>query len=188
MFCEEKVAQMAAYLLHKRGGRMAYIKLMKLLYLADRECLIRFGDSMSGDNYVSMNHGPVLSRTYDLVKSGGDYDDSPWELWISGEANYEVSIKKVLSGVTDDDFDELSKADIKILDETFSKYGHLKRFRICDLTHEICPEWNDPHGSSIPINPRDIFLAGGKTEQEADACLRSFNEAKQLKAFSFELA
>lgn len=30
MFSEEKVAQMAAYLLVKRSGRMAYFKLMKL--------------------------------------------------------------------------------------------------------------------------------------------------------------
>jgi hypothetical protein len=36
MFSEEKVAQMAAYLLLKRGGRMAYLKLMKLLYLSNR--------------------------------------------------------------------------------------------------------------------------------------------------------
>ena len=65
MFREEKVAQMAAYLLQKRGGRMAYIKLMKLLYLADREYMISYGDSMSGDRAVSMKNGPVLSQTYD---------------------------------------------------------------------------------------------------------------------------
>ncbi len=41
MFCEEKVAQMAAYLLQKRGGKMSYLKLMKLLYLSDRESMDR---------------------------------------------------------------------------------------------------------------------------------------------------
>lgn len=54
MFSEEKVAQMAAYLLLKRGGRMAYLKLMKLLYLANRQSMIRHGRMMGEDKLYSM--------------------------------------------------------------------------------------------------------------------------------------
>lgn len=39
MFNEEKVAQMAAYLLKKHGGSMRFIKLMKLMYLSDRKAM-----------------------------------------------------------------------------------------------------------------------------------------------------
>ena len=49
MFSEEKVAQMAAYLLIKRGGRMPYLKLMKQLYLANRQSMIRHGSMMGED-------------------------------------------------------------------------------------------------------------------------------------------
>ncbi|MCV9877817.1 Panacea domain-containing protein [Brenneria izbisi] len=63
MFSENKTAQMAGYLLLKRGGRMAYINLMKLLYLADREYLLTYGDSMTGERAVSMDNGPILSHS-----------------------------------------------------------------------------------------------------------------------------
>ena len=189
MYSENKAAQMAGYLLLKRGGRMAYIKLMKLLYLADREYMISYGDSMTGDRAVSMNNGPVLSRTYDLLKSGSPLEESPWDDWIKGESNYEVSVKKPVHGLEDDDaFDELSRADIKILDKVFSEFGHYKRFELCELTHRICSEWQDPHGSSVAINPKSIFMAGGKSEAEAEALLDRMRARDQLKKFSSDLA
>lgn len=188
MYSEAKTAQMAGYLLFKRGGRMAYIKLMKLLYLADREYMIRYGESMTGDRAVSMNNGPVLSRTYDLLKSGSPFEESPWDDWIAGESNYEVSVKKHVHGVDDEAFDEMSLADKKILDKVFDEYGHYKRFELCELTHRVCKEWQDPHGSSAPISPKAIFMAGGKSEKEADFLVERMRERDQLKQFSSELA
>lgn len=92
MFNERKVAQMAAYLLKKRGGCMSHLKLMKLLYLADREAMDRYGAPMSGDRVVSMPQGPVLSMTLNLVD--GDIESSPngWDGWVSDKANNEVAL------------------------------------------------------------------------------------------------
>lgn len=187
MFREVKVAQMAAYLLHKRGGRMAYIKLMKLLYLADREYMISYGDSMSGDRAVSMKNGPVLSLTYDLLKGGAPEDASAWDEWIAGESNYEVSIKKPVREDIEDVFDELSRADCRVLDRVFSEFGKYTRFELCELTHKICPEWQDPHGSSIPINPKSVFMASGKTEEEAEELVARMRERHELQVFSAQL-
>ena len=47
---------------------MEYIKLIKLMYLVDRAALNERGWPISTDVYVSMAHGPVLSRTYDLIR------------------------------------------------------------------------------------------------------------------------
>ncbi|XBS69891.1 Panacea domain-containing protein [Acerihabitans sp. KWT182] len=185
MFSENKTAQMAGYLLLKRGGRMAYIKLMKLLYLADREYMITYGHSMTGDRAVSMDNGPVLSKTYDLLKSGSPDEESPWDEWIAGEANYEVSIKKHVHGPDDGEaFDGLSKADLRVLDKVFAEFGKYKRFELCDLTHKICPEWQDPHGSSIPISPKAILMGGGKTEHEADLIIDRMRERCAIQEFS----
>ncbi|MEE3701578.1 type II toxin-antitoxin system antitoxin SocA domain-containing protein, partial [Mannheimia haemolytica] len=51
MFDELKIAQATAYLLHKAGGTMEHIKVMKLLYLADRLSWQRYGYSISNDEY-----------------------------------------------------------------------------------------------------------------------------------------
>jgi hypothetical protein len=41
-FDEKKATEVAAFLLKMRGGKMSYLKLIKLLYLADRESLSRW--------------------------------------------------------------------------------------------------------------------------------------------------
>lgn len=41
-FDEAKATQVAAAILRMRGGRMHYIKLIKLLYLVDRESLLNW--------------------------------------------------------------------------------------------------------------------------------------------------
>ena len=68
MFNERKAAQMAAFFLGQLLDRkMPHLKLMKLLYLSDREAVRAFGWPISGDRLVSMPHGPVLSQTLNLM-------------------------------------------------------------------------------------------------------------------------
>jgi len=41
---------------------MHYVKLIKLLYLADREALLRWGAPITTDRYVSMTMDPPLAE------------------------------------------------------------------------------------------------------------------------------
>lgn len=45
IFQEPKAAQATAFLLYKANGRLEVLKLMKLMYLAERESFLRFGES-----------------------------------------------------------------------------------------------------------------------------------------------
>lgn len=67
-FNERRATEAAAKFLKLRGGRMSYLKLIKLLYLLDREALLRWGRPVTTDRYVSMDNGPVVSRIYDLIR------------------------------------------------------------------------------------------------------------------------
>lgn len=170
-FSEQRAAQMAAYFLHKRGGRMAYLKLLKLLYLADREAIGRWGESISGDCFVSMAHGPVLAQTYDLIKCGsGSSTEMGWDFWVKDEDNYEVSLRHPIDNL--DSLDELSDAEIKILDSVFQKFGKMRRFEITRYTRDYCAEWQDPHGSSFPITPEAVFRALGNPDGRIQALLK----------------
>src|ERR1035438_6543738 len=93
LFNEAKATQAATQFLRLRGGRISYIKLIKLLYLADREALIRWGRPITTDCYVSMDVGPVVSRIYDLIRN----EPSPnsvkiWSKFISDPEDYEVRL------------------------------------------------------------------------------------------------
>ena len=81
MYSDEKIGQIAGYFLTKSAGRMPHLKLMKLMYLADREALRQYGRPMTFDNFVALPHGPVLSRTLDLIHD--DVESEAWSSWIA---------------------------------------------------------------------------------------------------------
>ncbi|MBI3525238.1 MAG: SocA family protein [Betaproteobacteria bacterium] len=163
-FNERKVAQMAAYLISKEGERMSHLKLMKLLYLADREAMAQFGSPLSGDRLVSMDNGPVLSMTLNLMDGDVEPKENGWEAWISDKENHELAIVRP---VIRESLDELSAADIDVLDATWSRFGHMSKWEIRNYTHRHCTEWVDPHGSSTPIEYEDVFIALGRTTDQA---------------------
>ena len=66
-FDEKKATQAASGFLVLSGGKLNYLKLIKLLYLLDRATLLAWGRTVTGDHYYSMKHGPVLSEVLDLI-------------------------------------------------------------------------------------------------------------------------
>jgi len=67
---------------------MNYMRLLKLLYIADREMLAQHAQPITGDRVVAMERGPVLSRTYDLIL-GKTEDATEWAKFIKRE-HYEA--------------------------------------------------------------------------------------------------
>lgn len=172
-FDSKKAAQIAAYFLIKRGDKMSHLKLTKLLYLAEREHLSTYGCSLTNDKPVSMPHGPVLSTTLDLMD--GNIDDSYWESLISSKENHELSIKP---NISISHLKKLSRAEINVLDKIWEKFGKMSRWQIRDYTHIHCKEWVDPNGSSNPIKLKDLLIATGKTESQANS-IESFIESQR---------
>ena len=162
-FNEAKATQAAARLLKLRGGEMSYMKLVKLLYIVDREALLRWGRPVTTDCYVSMDRGPVLSRTMDLITDGvPPSQQSVWAEHISEPEHYKVRLQKEAGA------DELSDAELALIEEVFGKYGALNRWKLVDLVHSFS-EWQNPSGGAIRISYRDILKAGGKTDWEIAA-------------------
>lgn len=177
-FDEQKVTEAAALLLELRGGCMHFIKLLKLLYIADRKAFSEWGMPISNDNYVSMDNGPVLSQTYNLVKNGGRH----WSEYISAPfGDYEIELTAPLRGRW-----KLSPAEEEMLKEVFKEYGHENRWNIVDYMHTL-PEWKNPGGSSIPISIADILHALNEPEEDIRAIIAEIEQerkiAERLEAF-----
>ena len=138
------------------------MKLLKLLYLADREALIRWGRPITFDSYVSMPHGPVLSFTLDRINAEPDPEaPSYWHQHISERRAHELIL------VETPPIDQLSRAELDLVNEIFQKFGRMDQWQLRDYTHDHLPEWRDPQGSSVPIQIRRILLAGGVTPDRA---------------------
>ncbi|WP_163020908.1 Panacea domain-containing protein [Pseudomonas viridiflava] len=161
IFSEQKVAQMAAFFLARREAPMAHIKLMKLLYLADRLSMERYDAPMSDDSQCNMKNGPILSATLDLMN--GSRSSNAWSALISPIRNNEVTLQR---NFVWDELDELSRADLAILEEVFANFGHLNRWELVNYVHTL-PEWENPGSSSKPIDSEVTFESFGLTKVQA---------------------
>jgi uncharacterized phage-associated protein len=169
-FDERKATEATALLLSLRGGQMHYMKLIKLLYLADRRALLRWGIPITTDTYTSMDHGPVVSTIYNLIRRL--IKGQTWEEYISppmGDANKEIALQKQFK------LSRLSRAEEKLIKEVFNKYGHWNRYKLRDFVMHKLPDWHDPEGTSIPISISDILKAGGEKEEEIKAIEKELN-------------
>lgn len=158
VFDEHKATQASAYLLGLNKGRMNYMKLMKILYLSDRRFILDWGNSITTDNYVSMDNGPVISRIYDLIKDSNIDTGTYWASCIR-TIGYEVFLQKN-PGV-----DCLSPMEMEIIERVNSEFEGFSEWDLVDFCHKNLPEWQNPHGSSIQISIEDILSAEKKGEE-----------------------
>ena len=161
------------------------LKLIKLLYLADRESIDRFGEPISYDKMVSMDHGPVLSRTLDLINgcvSGND--GAQWDAWISDRKSHSVALKKIAAR---DCLDQLSDADIEVLSAVWDQFGQMGDWEISEYTHDHLGEWRDPRGSSLPISEYRLLVALGRDAQEAKEIAGDIREQRKLNRIVSEI-
>ncbi len=151
-FDDRKAAQVVAFFVNQSGGSINVLKATKLLYLSDRTHLERFGFPITNDHYVSMPYGPVNSLSYSAVN--GQIKAEGWNEFIADKANHELALKKPVDNAN---LDELSDAELETLGSVWEKFGTLDQWQIAEWTHDNCPEWEDPDGSSFPI-PHERIL------------------------------
>lgn len=185
MYSPNKAAQMAAVFAHKQGGVINVLKLTKLLYLADRESLTKYGYPISYDRMVSMDHGPVLSRTLDLTNG---FVNGPaaakWDEWIGSRTGHDVSLKRDFSR---DDLNELSAADMEVLEAVWHKFGEMDEWTLREWTHKNCPEWNNPNGSSLPIDEVVLLESVGVAKERAQALANTIKAERDFDALFVRL-
>lgn len=180
VFDERRAAQAAARLLHRHDGSMPCVKLVKLLYLADREALIETGVPITGDRFISMRHGPVPMRVLSLIKNDDPAPDSIWHGYVE-RRDFDAR----LAGPADDEC--LSKCNRDTLDGIFEVYGCRKEWDVIAHTHAL-PEWRDPGKGALPIEPEDILWYSGYSEEaiqaiaeQAEAAWSMHHELERLK-------
>jgi uncharacterized phage-associated protein len=172
-FNERKAAQAAAFLLKRHNGTLHYLLLIKLLYYADRQALLEKGRPITGDQMVSMDKGPVLSKTYDLIRSTGNVGRD-WHEYVSERTGgFTVRLAK-----TDPETDKLSSYELGVLAEIDKRHGSKDRFDLSAESHRL-PEWVDPDGSSIPIDALDILRVEHRSEKD----IRETEETARVEWF-----
>ena len=152
-------AQAAAFFARKEGGRIDYLKLVKLMYLAEREFMDRYLEPLYYDEYVNMEHGPAPSAVINFIK--GRFKDARWSKYLH------VKSDTIVENRSSFPLDHLSEAALGVLGDLWKHHGHRGGFELRDWIHENCDEWRIPKGKSENLSHRSIFEALNKPDPDA---------------------
>ncbi len=174
-----KAVAATAFLIQKAGEEHDMFLLLKTLYYADRASLIKDHRTITGDNFVSMDKGPVLTQIYSLMKGRGNASDlAIWNRYfVEGQKEYGIKNNG------HPDLDYLSENEKRILTESFEIVSSIDPRFISRWMHASFPEWQDPHGSSIPIDPKIILRSQNVPESEILSIEEETDAIKFAKSF-----
>ena len=171
----EKSAQCAHFFANRAGGEIEILKLVKLIYLADRRSFETRQVPIVGGHYYSLKHGPVTSEVLELINDGTPLGESPWEKLISDRANH-----KVATAAEIDSYDALAPSEISILNEIWKDFGPLDKWELVDWTHKHCEEWADPNGGRLDIKARKLAESFSWNAEEIETFLEEIESANRI--------
>ncbi len=178
-FREDKATALAVYFLRQADDGIEYLKLLKLMYLAERNAILKRGVSITGDSVFSMKCGPVMSATYDLIKGNWDwinFDHETWQKSISHPSKYVLGLKEDFELEVEN---VLSEFEIDIAQSIWAEFKDTDQWEIVEWMHKTFPEWQDTQ-SRIPIYFEDILEALDLDDNEIDERIEL---QSQLSAF-----
>lgn len=177
MFDDRKAIQLLNYLAIKEGGKIDYLKSMKLIYLIDKFHLRKYGKTITGDQYFAMSRGPVASNTKNICNYilREDMD--------CGKNNYyDKFVRKgrerySLQSAEKPDLDFFSEAEIETIDTIYERFKKFTGFKLVDISHDTF-EWK---------SKSDVLKKGALREQMnlSDFLIdQEYSEKSPLKIFN----
>jgi uncharacterized phage-associated protein len=151
-FNYKKTTQAINFFCEEAGGKLNKMKAMKLLFLADKAHLLKYGRSISGDEYFAMEMGPVLSKTWSLLANKSDYDSESEHIeYFKKHLSFDSPV--TLKSIAPLDQDEFSDSDIECLTSVANLYSRVPQNQIIDILHTF-PEWESAWNSRPPKSKR----------------------------------
>jgi uncharacterized phage-associated protein len=155
----KKSTQALNFFAVKEGKHINKMKALKLVFLADRYHLRKYGRLITNDNYMAMQYGPVPSTTKNIAESNDYLDD---EIRQYSQLFIEPVDNLVLVSKSDPDKTIFSETDLEALEFVWKTFGRYNQFQLRDITHTY-PEWIKhkkiaESGSCSEMNLRDFLL------------------------------
>lgn len=172
---ERQAAQLAAAFILKAGRALGVVRLMKLMYLAEREAMRRCGLPIVFDDIYAMREGMVLSRTFDLMTAKqGTPTTGEWAKHIAPPSHRGID---VCQGVGPTSLEALSRPNKEVVDCIWERHGSSSRDALVHDVHHRLDEWMerwfDPNrSSSAVVVPYDELLPVVHAEHGAGAAPR----------------
>lgn len=178
-FSEKKTTEAAILLLKMAGGRMKYIRLLKLLYLSDRRAYAELGRSITNDRYCSMRYGQVPSRAYDLAKGTAAQVEGIWSDFINSPVDKNnIELREI-----PDNIHALSESELDIIRSVSMEYIDKSDFDLADITKgsEYVPITGTKKAIDTPIEK--ILEALNYNSRQIECIKEHLAEEAEIQAF-----
>ncbi len=187
----KKATQALNFLARKKDGRINKMKAIKLIFLADRLHLRKYGRPVIGDSYWAMKLGPVGSKT----KRAAELDLSGDVLLYTKKYIKPTDEKKQsFVSVKEPDLGVFSKTDLECLETIYNTFSDKDQFELAELTHKY-PEWSkyqrelETGKKRVKMDYEDFFADGShsglfaQTKTELNFAKESFGELQKVSDF-----
>jgi uncharacterized phage-associated protein len=134
-FDYKKAVQALNFFAIKSGGTINKLKVIKLIFFADRYHLRKYGRPITNDEYFAMEYGPVGSGIKDIAEMNEFWNSDKYVLsYITAPTRYDVK------SIKDYDCDVFSESDLEALSFAWDEFGKYDEFKLAEITHQY-PEW-----------------------------------------------
>jgi uncharacterized phage-associated protein len=131
----DKAVQAVDYIAQQWPGVTQYY-ICKVLYFADKWHCLDWGRTITGDRYVAMDHGPVPSRVYEMLKPASGEEDDLLDA-VSSRLRFEISGNKIqVFSRQLNDFSALAQSDKEYLDKAISFCRPLRFGELREIAHQ----------------------------------------------------
>ncbi len=178
MYNVQKATALAAYIIDKagKGDKINFLKLLKLMYLCDRYMYEQHEKFITGDEYVSMKLGPVLSHVYYAITGKKKYPF--WNDHITTKG-YDVEI---IAPVNHKNL--LNEEELFMADNISNVYGRYSEKELVDILHASCSEWKNPESEKSAVMPLSVSAIKKAMQAEnsvVDFPVEAIKEAMQAE-------
>lgn len=150
------------YVAERIGSKKDMHKIFKTLYFADKYHLSKYGRTITGDNYIAMEHGPVPSKIDDIFKAvRGDSYFSAGEL----SKYFHFVNRFIIEPDMSADMDYLSESDVECLDDAINLCKDKSFSELVDISHDYA--WNETQ-KNRQISVGNILRECGESEDYID--------------------
>ena len=173
-FQAEKVLEYIALFLKLSDRRIEKLKLVKLLYLTEREFLRKTGELSLWDEYYSLPHGPICSSSLHIID--GYLDEDAANRIFAVQNGKDLTLKDYES--SDQGYDYLSDSEISVARDVWEEHKHRTSSQLRNFTHQYCPEYKLINRGRIRIRVEDLMQAVGLDDiEERAAEVDAYREA-----------
>lgn len=178
LFDEPRAAQAAAFLLVRAGGELSSVKLMDLLYLAERESYRMYGEPLCGGELVSTRLGPNIAQVVDLLCDGSSNAADGWSAWVVVRGARCVALRDPGDAPA-----ALAHGDVEILRDVWSRDGHAPALALTPGSGAArCPEWNSRAAVGEPIGLKRLFECLGYSGEGVRSAVAHLQEQWEVAA------